>query len=225
MLWQSFHININSLPPSSWEESQLILLLKISLAIVVCVGFEIVSIGIRNLKIGIRLSLDMKEPYPSWKKRWVARTGGLTRYNPHQIARETDSLGAFAIDSIKGGVVSSLFRTAFSWELNELSRHEVKGRAVACSLETCYLDTIMKGNTSVDFLTAIMIATAYIAVTFPAARVSRCPLCAWSCSIVRSDNINSGTPVFRFAMIGSCERCDCHQIVHISGKTHFVIRN
>lgn len=77
----------------------------------------------------------MKVPRSSWKKRWVARTGGLTRYNPHQIARETDSLGAFAIDSIKGGVVSGLFRTALVWELNELSRHEVIGRAAACLLK------------------------------------------------------------------------------------------
>lgn len=96
------------------RRSKLILLLKISLAIVVRVGFEIVSIGIQNLKIGIRLSLNMKVPRSSWEKRWVARTGGLTRYNPHQIARETDSPGAFAIDSIKGGVVSSLLGTALN---------------------------------------------------------------------------------------------------------------
>ena len=93
------------------------------------------SVGNRNLKIGIRLSLFMQVPRSSWKKRWVARTGELTRYNPHQIARETDSLGAFAIDSIKGGVVSGLFRTALIWELNELSRHEVIGRAAACLLK------------------------------------------------------------------------------------------
>jgi hypothetical protein len=94
-----------------------------------------VSVGIRNLKIGIRFCLYMKVPHTSWKERQVARTGGLTRYNPHRIARETDSLGAFPIDSIKGGVVSSLFRTALNWELNELSRRKVIGRAAACLLK------------------------------------------------------------------------------------------
>jgi hypothetical protein len=113
------------------RRGKLVLLLKISFAIVVRVEFEIVSVGIRNLTIGVRLSLYMKVPRSSWKER----RGGLTRYNPHQIARETDSLGAFPIDSIKGGVVSSLFRTALNWELNELSRHEVIGRAAACLLK------------------------------------------------------------------------------------------